>query len=47
MSDIYQERDKSKFIFNAWWKATLSGLRGSFGLGKPKIPKERRKEEED
>lgn len=47
VSDIYQERDKSKFIFNAWWKATLSGLRGSFGLGKPKIPKERRKEEED
>ncbi len=47
MSEIYQERDKSKFIFNAWWKASLSGLKGSFGLGKPKIPKERRREEED
>lgn len=46
-SEIYQQRDKSKFIFNAWWKATLSGLRGTFGLGKAKIPKEIRKEEDD
>ncbi|MDX5478701.1 MAG: hypothetical protein LPJ98_09620 [Cyclobacteriaceae bacterium] len=43
---IYLERDKRKFIFSAWWKATFSGLRGTFGLGQPKIPKELRKEED-
>lgn len=43
-SDIYVIRDQSRFVFNAWWKATLSGLKGSVGLGKPKIPK--RKEED-
>lgn len=41
---IYQERDKRKFVFSSWWKATLSGLRGTFGLGRAKIP---RKEEEE
>jgi hypothetical protein len=43
---IYQERDKRKFVFSAWWKATFSGLRGTIGLGRPKIPKEIRKEED-
>lgn len=43
-SDIYFQRDKSKFIFGGWWKATLSGLKGSLGLGQAKMPK--RKEEE-
>ena len=43
---IYLERDKKRFVFSAWWKATFSGLRGTFGLGRPKIPKELRKEEE-
>lgn len=43
---IYQERDKRKFVFSAWWKATFSGLRGTFGLGRAKAPKELRKEEE-
>jgi hypothetical protein len=42
-STIYFERDKSKFIFGGWWRATFSGLQGSVGLGQPKIPK--RKEE--
>ena len=37
---IYLKRDKRKFIFSAWWKATLSGLRATVGLGRPKIPKE-------
>ena len=40
---IYLERDKSRFVFSTWWKATFSGLRGTFGLGRPKIPKELRK----
>jgi hypothetical protein len=44
VSPIYFERDTSKFVFNAWWKASFSGLKGSIGLGKPKMP--RRKEEE-
>lgn len=37
---IYLKRDKRKFIFSAWWKATLSGLRSSVGLGRSKMPKE-------
>jgi hypothetical protein len=45
-SDIYFERDKTKFIFGGWWRATFSGLKGSVGLGQPKIPK-RREEIED
>jgi hypothetical protein len=40
---IYEPRDQSKFVFNYWWKATLSGLQGSLGLGQPKVP--RRKED--
>lgn len=43
-STIYVKRDQSKFMFNTWWKATFSGLKGSFGLGQPQMPK--RKEEE-
>jgi len=38
-SSIYQERDKNRFIFNYLWKSTLSGLKGSVGLGQPKAPK--------
>jgi hypothetical protein len=41
---IYQERDKRKFVFSAWWKASFSGLRGAFGLGKAKMPKKREEE---
>ncbi len=44
-SRIYHERDKSKFIFGGWWRATFSGLKGALGLGQAKIPK--RKDEED
>lgn len=44
--EIYQVRDKSRFIFNAWWRSTLSGLKGTFGFGKVKVPKAIRKEEE-
>lgn len=43
-SDIYVKRNQSKFIFSTWWKATLSGLKGSIGLGQPQMPK--RKEED-
>lgn len=42
---IYSQRDKSKFIFGGWWRATFSGLKGSLGLGQPKEP--RRKEEDE
>ncbi|NVJ85957.1 MAG: hypothetical protein HWE15_06610 [Algoriphagus sp.] len=45
LSDIYVKRDTSKFMFSTWWKATLSGLKGSVGLGQPAIPV--RKEEEE
>ncbi|MGY6742314.1 MAG: hypothetical protein ACXIUQ_06225 [Cecembia sp.] len=43
-SKIYHPRDTDRFVFNYWWRATLSGLQGSVGLGQPKVP--RRKEEE-
>ncbi|WP_339703604.1 hypothetical protein [Algoriphagus aquimarinus] len=43
-SRVYFERDKSKFIFGGWWRATFSGLKGTLGLGQPKAPK--RKEED-
>jgi len=42
---IYHEREKNKFIFGGWWRATFSGLKGSLGFGQVKIPK--RKEEID
>lgn len=40
VSRIYHERDKSKFVFGAWWRASFSGLKGSVGLGQPKARKE-------
>lgn len=42
--EIYQERDKRKFVLSAWLKATFSGLKGTFGLGKAKTPKGREEE---
>ncbi len=45
ISDIYYERDKSKFVLGGWWRATFSGIKGAVGMGGTKIPK--RKEEED
>ena len=41
VSKIYFERDKSKFVFGGWWRATFSGLKGSVGFGQPKIPRRR------
>lgn len=41
---IYYERDKSKFIFGGWMRATLSGLKASVGLGRAKDPKRREDE---
>ncbi|MBN7809545.1 hypothetical protein J0A68_01170 [Algoriphagus sp. H41] len=41
---IYLERDKRKFVFSAWWKATFSGLRGTLGFGRAKMPKRREEE---
>ncbi|MEX2512208.1 MAG: hypothetical protein WD398_04835 [Cyclobacteriaceae bacterium] len=46
-SPIYEERDKSKFIFNYMWKATFSGLMGSSGLMQPKIPRKEEESKED
>ncbi|WP_041779262.1 hypothetical protein [Belliella baltica] len=47
---IYEPRNTEKFIFNYWWKTTLSGLKGSLGLGQAKPPKKlpilKRKEDE-
>lgn len=43
-SAIYLERDQSKFVFGTWMKATISGIKGSVGLGQPKIPKRREEE---
>lgn len=43
-SRIYEERDQEKFIFNYWWRTSLSGVKGSLGLGQPVQPK--RKEED-
>ncbi|MFN3999122.1 hypothetical protein [Algoriphagus sp.] len=41
---IYDERDKSRSVFSAWWRATLSGLRGTLGFGKAAVPKGREDE---
>ena len=41
ISKIYYPRDTERFIFNYWWKTTLTGLKGSVGLGQPKVPKRR------
>lgn len=43
-SNIYHQRDTDRFIFNYWWRTTLSGLKGSVGLGQAKKP--RRKDED-
>lgn len=42
---IYHERDKSRSVFSAWWRATLSGLRGTLGFGRATVPKSREEEE--
>ncbi|MCH7415488.1 DUF748 domain-containing protein [Belliella sp. R4-6] len=36
---IYEPRNTEKFIFNYWWTTTISGLKGSVGLGQSKPPK--------
>lgn len=41
---IYIKRDKRKFVFNTWWKASFSGIKATLGFGKAKLPKEMRKE---
>jgi hypothetical protein len=41
-STIYEPRDDQRFIFNYWWRTTLSGLKGSVGLGQPKPPKKKK-----
>ncbi|MFD2035847.1 hypothetical protein ACFSKL_13675 [Belliella marina] len=47
---IYEPRNTEKFIFNYWWTTTISGLKGSVGLGQSKPPKKlpvlKRKEDE-
>jgi hypothetical protein len=45
-SSIYEPRNTERFVFNYWWKATFSGLKGSLGLGQDKVPKKKRKEAE-
>lgn len=45
-SSIYETRNKERFVFNYWWKATFSGLKGSLGLGQDKVPKKKRQEAE-
>ncbi|MDO9553685.1 hypothetical protein [Rhodonellum sp.] len=41
-STIYEPRDDQRFIFNYWWATTMSGLKGSVGLGQPKPPKKKK-----
>ncbi len=38
-SRIYEPRDDKRFVFNYLWQSTLSGLKGSLGLGQPQRPK--------
>jgi hypothetical protein len=38
-SSIYEPRVDERFIFNYLWKATLSGIKGSLGLGQPRSPR--------
>jgi hypothetical protein len=42
--EIYVLRDTRKSVINAWWKATFSGLKGTLGFGRVKMPKHLRKE---
>ena len=44
---IYIKRDTRKSVINAWWKATFSGLKGTLGFGRAKMPKHLRKEMEE
>uniref|UniRef100_UPI00359451E1 hypothetical protein n=1 Tax=Aquiflexum sp. TaxID=1872584 RepID=UPI00359451E1 len=43
-SKMYESRDTTRFVFNYWWSTTLSGLKGSLGLGQPTVPKRKRQE---
>jgi hypothetical protein len=36
--EIYILRDTRKSVINAWWKATFSGLKGTLGFGRAKMP---------
>ena len=45
--EIYVKRDTRKSVINAWWKATFSGLKGTLGFGRAKMPKHLRKENEN
>jgi hypothetical protein len=45
--EIYVKRDTRKSVINAWWKATFSGLKGTLGFGRAKMPKLLRKENEN
>jgi hypothetical protein len=45
--EIYIKRDTRKSVINAWWKATFSGLKGTLGFGRAKMPKHLRKEMEE
>ncbi len=41
--EIYMQRDTRKSVINAWWKATFSGLKGTLGFGRAKMPAHLRK----
>ena len=43
--EIYIKRDTRKSVINAWWKATFSGLKGTLGFGRVKMPEHLRKED--
>lgn len=43
--EIYIKRDTRKSVINAWWKATFSGLKGTQGFGRAKMPMHLRKED--
>jgi len=43
--EIYIKRDTRKSVINAWWKATFSGLKGTLGFGRGKMPEHLRKED--
>ena len=45
--EIYIQRDTRKSVINAWWKGTFSGLKGTLGFGRAKMPKRLRKELEE
>ncbi len=41
--EIYLQRDTRKSVINAWWKATFSGLKGTLGFRRAKMPPHLRK----